>query len=92
MAKGLGIQAGKIAPGYFADICMLRPTIRMWPGCDLVQALVYAENGRSVDTVLVGGEVVLKEGKSVRINEVELEKQATHLIGKVQESKEKWLS
>lgn len=64
----------------------------MWPGCDLVQTLVYAENGRSVDTVLVGGEVVLEEGKSVRLNESELEKQATHLIGKVQEAKEKWWS
>ncbi len=64
----------------------------MWPGCDLVQTLVYAENGRSVDTVLVGGEVVLKEGKSVRINEVELEKQAWQLNQKVQEAKEKWLS
>jgi len=64
----------------------------MWLGCDLVQTLVYAENGRSVDTVLVGGEVVLKEGKSVRINEVELEKQAWQLNQKVQEAKEKWLS
>ena len=91
-AKGLGIQAGKIGSGYLADFCILKPTIRLWPGCDLVQALVYAENGRSVDTVLVGGEVVLKEGKSVRLNESELEKQVTNLIGKVQEAKEKWLS
>ena len=90
-AKALGIQAGKISPGYLADICILKPTIRMWPSCDLVQALVYAENGGSVDTVLVGGEVVLREGKSVRINEAELEKQAWQLNQKVNEVKEKWL-
>ncbi len=91
-AKVLGIQSGKIGPDYLADISILKPTIRMWPGCDLVQALVYAENGRSVDTVLVGGKVVLEEGKSVRIDEAELEKQAWQLNQKVQEAKEKWLS
>jgi len=91
-SKTLGIRAGRIAPGHLADICILRPTTRMWPATDLVQNLVYSENGRSVDTVLVGGEVVLEDGKSVRIDESELAAQARELAQKVEAAKAKWSS
>jgi len=64
----------------------------MWPATDLVQNLVYSENGRSVDTVLVGGEVVLEDGKSVRIDESELAAQARELAQKVEAAKAKWSS
>jgi len=89
--KVLGIPAGKIAPGHLADICILKPTTRMWPATDLVQNLVYSENGRSVDTVLVGGEVLLEDGKSLRIDESQLAEQACRLVQKVEAAKEEWL-
>ena len=89
-AKVLGIQAGRIAPGHLADICILKPGTRMWPSTELVQSLVYSENGRSVDTVLVGGEVLLEDGRSLRIDESELARQAEKLAAKVQEAREKW--
>ena len=89
-ADVLGIPAGRIAPGYLADICILRPTTRMWPATDLVQNLVYSENGRSVDTVLVAGEVVLEGGQSPRIDESELARQAKRLAEKVEDAREKW--
>ena len=91
-AEVLGIRAGRIAPGYLADICILNPTTRMWPATELVQSLVYSENGRSVDTVMVGGEVLLAGGRSLRIDETELARQARNVADKVEEAKEKWLS
>ena len=89
-ATVLGIQAGSIAPGHLADICILTPGTRMWPSTELVQSLVYSENGRSVDTVLVGGEVLLEDGRSLRIDESELARRAEKLAAKVEEAREKW--
>ena len=89
-AEVLGIRAGRIAPGYLADICILKPGTRMWPPTELVQSLVYSENGRSVDTVLVGGEVLLKGGRSLRIDESEVARQAEKVAEKVREAREKW--
>ena len=90
-AQTLGIHAGRIVPGYLADVCILRPTTRMWPACELVQNLVYSENGSSVDTVLVGGEVVLEKGRATRIDESLLAEQARCLVEKVEAAREKWL-
>ena len=89
-AKALGLKAGSIAPGHLADICILKPGTRMWPAMDLVQSLVYSENGSSVDTVLVGGEVVLAGGESPRIDEAALARQAGPLAAKVVEARGKW--
>ncbi len=89
-AAVLGIRAGRIAPGYLADICILKPGTRMWPATELVQSLVYSENGRSVDTVLVGGEVLLEGGRSLRIDESELARQARKLASKVEEARVEW--
>lgn len=90
-AEVLGIRAGRIAPGYLADICILKPGTRMWPSTELVQSLVYSENGRSVDTVLVGGEILLEGGRSLRIDESEVARQAERVAEKVREAREKWV-
>ena len=82
-AQALGLRAGRIAPGHLADICILKPGTRMWPAADLAQALVYSENGRSVDTMLVGGDVVLENGESPRIDEAALGRQAGELAERV---------
>ena len=89
-AQALGLRAGRIAPGHLADICILKPGTRMWPAADLAQALVYSENGSSVDTMLVGGEVVLEGGRSPRIEEAGLALQAEQLAGRVEQAREKW--
>ncbi len=91
-AKALGLKTGSIAPGHLADICILKPGTRMWPAADLVQNLVHSENGRSVDTVLVGGTVLLEGGRSRRIDESGLAGQAGRLAERVEEAREKWSS
>ena len=62
----------------------------MWPATDLVQSLVYSENGSSVDTVLVAGEVLLEGGRSLRIDEHELARQAENLAERVAEARQEW--
>ena len=86
-AKALGLRTGRIAPGHLADICILKPGTRMWPAADLAQALVYSENGSSVDTMLVGGDVVLENGESPRIDEAALGRQAGELAGRVERAR-----
>lgn len=89
-AESLGVKSGKIERNYLADICILKPGVRMWPHTDIVQALVYAENGSSVDTVLVGGEVVLKNGDSTRFKQSELQKRVQDVEGKVTLARATW--
>ncbi len=86
-AKALGLRTGRIAPGHLADICILKPGTRMWPAADLAQALVYSENGSSVDTMLVGGDVVLENGESPRIDEAALGRQAGELADRVERAR-----
>ncbi|MDE0035511.1 MAG: amidohydrolase family protein [Deltaproteobacteria bacterium] len=86
-AKALGLRTGRIAPGHLADVCILKPGTRMWPAADLAQALVYSENGSSVDTVLVGGNVVLENGESPHIDEAVLGRQARELAERVERAR-----
>lgn len=86
-ARALGLPAGRIAPGHLADICILKPGIRMWPAAELIQGLVYSENGSSVDTVLVAGDVVLEHGVSPRIDEAALGRQAEELAERVERAR-----
>ena len=89
-AKALGLKAGSIAPGHLADICILKPGTRMWPAADLAQSLVYSENGGSVDTVLVAGNIVLEDGESPRIDEAALGRQAGELAERLARAREQW--
>jgi 5-methylthioadenosine/S-adenosylhomocysteine deaminase len=89
-AESLGVKSGKIERDYLADICILKPSVRMWPHPDILQALVYAENGSSVDTVLVGGEVVLKNGESTRFEQSELQKRVQDVEAKVKLARAIW--
>lgn len=63
-ARALGLRAGLIEPGYLADLVLIdleRPYF--CPGHDLLADLVYAARGDCVDTVLVGGRVVVERGR-----------------------------
>ena len=89
-ARALGLRTGRIAAGHLADICILKPGTRMWPAADVAQALVYSENGGSVDTVLVAGNVVLENGESPRVDEVTLGRQAGELAERVERARHEW--
>ena len=69
-AIGEGADLGEIADGMRADLVLLRSdSTFLKPRNDLLNALVFAETGASVDTVLVDGRVVLEHGRVVGVNE-----------------------
>jgi len=71
-ARVLGLvgDLGAIAPGYKADLVLLRAdSIFLQPLADPLNALVYAETGAAVETVLVDGRLVLQRGRVTAVDE-----------------------
>lgn len=69
-AMRLPVPTGRIAPGWQADLALLDlSTLPFTPLNDIRRQLVYCETGGSVRTVLVGGEVVVKDGRLTRVDE-----------------------
>ncbi len=72
-AMGMENSLGVIAPGRKADLVLVdwkKPHIAPVHKAD--SALVYNANGNDVNTVLVNGEIVVKEGKSTKVDELAL--------------------
>lgn len=60
---------GTLAPGWLADLALYRMDTPAWlPLNDPVAQMVFAETGAAVDTVLVGGAVVLEHGRPTRFD------------------------
>src|SRR5713226_6044655 len=61
---GLGDRIGRIAPGYKADLVLLDLDHPNWmPFNDPVNQLVHCEDGTAVDSVMVGGRLVVEHGR-----------------------------
>jgi 5-methylthioadenosine/S-adenosylhomocysteine deaminase len=72
-ARAFGLDAGVLAPGAMADLVLLRrDTPAFTPLNDAMSQLVFCENGRSVDHVIVNGEIVVKDGRLTKVNENEV--------------------
>jgi 5-methylthioadenosine/S-adenosylhomocysteine deaminase len=72
---------GAIKVGYAADIVLLGgPDIFLRPKELMINSLVLGELGRSVETVIVAGEVVLENGRSTRIDEDALWQEANAIV------------
>jgi cytosine/adenosine deaminase-related metal-dependent hydrolase len=64
-------KLGAIVPGFIADLVVYRLDAPWWvPVNDVVNQLVFAETGASVDTVLIDGRIVV-ENRVVRTFDVE---------------------
>lgn len=69
-AIGNGDRLGLLAPDYRADCYTIDLHDPAWlPLNDPFRQLVYSESGRGVRTVIVDGEVVIKDGQSTRLDE-----------------------
>jgi 5-methylthioadenosine/S-adenosylhomocysteine deaminase len=74
---GLAEDIGAIAPGRKADLVLLRAgSVFLRPLNHALNALVYAETGAAVATVLVGGRVVLDNGRVLTVDEERLQTRA----------------
>ncbi len=83
-AAALGMpDTGEIAEGKKADIVLLdlnRP--QFFPRNDLAAAVVYSANGSEVDTVMIGGEIVLENGRLTKFDEEEIYAHAREIAEK----------
>jgi 5-methylthioadenosine/S-adenosylhomocysteine deaminase len=72
-AQAFGLDTGVFAPGKLADVTLLRrDTPAFTPLNNVMGQLVFCENGSSVDTVIVNGEIVVEAGRLTRIDEQEV--------------------
>ena len=77
-AMGLGGKVGEIAPGFKADIVFLDlGHINYVPCHDMVTQIVFTENGGAVDSVMIGGRMVLDRGRLTTIDEKKLRRDVT---------------
>jgi cytosine/adenosine deaminase-related metal-dependent hydrolase len=68
-AAGLGSRVGTLETGKQADIVLIRTdAIHMTPAIDAVGAVVLNANSGDVDTVMVAGRVVKKDGRLVGVD------------------------
>jgi 5-methylthioadenosine/S-adenosylhomocysteine deaminase len=85
-------QSGVLAPGMAADIILLdfnKPHLR--PRHSLVGNVVHSAFGSDVDTVIVAGRVLMRDGELLTLDEerilYEAERHANRLVG---QAKEMW--
>ena len=71
-ALGLDVEIGSIEVGKRADLALIRlDRLHATPVQDVVSAVVYSAQPDDVDTVLIDGEFVLRDGKLLTIDERE---------------------
>jgi len=62
-------KVGSLTPGKRADVILVRATdSNLWPISDVVGTLVGCGSGLNVDTVIVDGEFIKREGKMLRLD------------------------
>jgi guanine deaminase len=76
-ALGFGDRIGRIAPGWKADLVMLDLDHPNWmPLNDPVNQLVHCEDGTAVDSVMIGGRMVVKDRRPVGVDLAQLRQRA----------------
>jgi 5-methylthioadenosine/S-adenosylhomocysteine deaminase len=83
-ALALKQPIGRLAEGYHADLTILNTTtLLVAPWEQLAGQIVHSEMGASVETVIVGGKVVLDHGRFASVDEAALRGEALEIISRV---------
>ena len=85
-ARAIGMEAtiGSLEPGKRADIVIRTAEVpEFQPGRHAIQNLLLASRGKSVDTVLVDGQIVVRGGHSTRVDERVVYEQARQTASKL---------
>ena len=73
-------ELGMLAPGYHADLILLDlSTTAFTPLNDLRRQLIYSESGSSVVLTMVGGEVIVENGKVLTVDEESVKEEVRQL-------------
>ena len=77
-ARALGFdRIGRIAAGYKADIVFIDLAATHYVPCnDIANQLVFCEDGTGVESVMIGGRMVLDHGRFTTIDPAKLRSQA----------------
>ena len=85
-ALGQPHALGSLTPGKAADIVLLSAQRHVPVHADgLITSLVLAEHGESVHTVIVGGEVMISDGASTRVDMAETARRSRELQQRIHE-------
>lgn len=80
-ALACGINAGTIDEGKLADIALINLNHpHLLPLGDLINMIVYCVRGSDVETVLVNGQIVIRNGRLITLPEKEIIKEAKKII------------
>lgn len=70
-------EIGSLEAGKKADIILFDRNRPEWvPMLNVVRSLVYSADGKSVDTVIIDGQIVMEEGKLTKVDEGAVYKEA----------------
>ena len=85
-AAGLSAIIGSLEPGKRADIVLRAHSLaEMTPGVDAPHQLICVGHGPSAGTVLVNGQIVLRHGRSTRMDEAAVFAEARASVFRVSE-------
>ena len=85
-AIGLGDRLGRVAPDHLADLVLVSlDSIYLSPLNHAARQLVFCETGGGVDTVLVGGRVVVQGGRVLTVDEAELKRKLQRAAERLRE-------
>ena len=85
-ALGWGHVIGQLKPGYFADIVFLdRHNLNYVPLNDVINQVVNAEDGTAVDSVMIGGRMILDRGRFTTIDTKGLAARAERAVARMRD-------
>ena len=71
-ALGKQNEYGSLEVGKRADLVIRKNTLpESLPGFDPIRDVMFSSRSKSVDTVIVNGDIVVEKGKATKIDEIE---------------------
>jgi len=82
IALGLQDRIGSLESGKLADLILIdMRDVGLTPICNPVSNLVYSASGKCVDTVIVGGRLLMKRKRLMTLNDADIMKRANEQLG-----------
>jgi 5-methylthioadenosine/S-adenosylhomocysteine deaminase len=83
-AIGLGDKVGALIPGHRADLIQISlEAVHLVPLYDVISHLVYAVDAQDVQTVIVDGQILMRDRQVLTLNEAEVIKKAQAIATKI---------